>query len=237
MYLSLGENYIDSQQIAVEKVKMEQQFHFIISEKNYYPFVDRHLQLLWRNLRKNSYRTDFSTIDIDRCVEDICKNKISTNIFYEQRLENEAQLITIVDKGGSMTSFKWLSKQISNTATKEIGKNTVYYCNNLPVPVLFEDEKQSKEVKWNEFIQTVSNKAFLIISDAGVVNESFNSKRIEITKEILRQIKITNSKVVWLNPMPADKWNKTSANQIRQSVQIYECTYEGIFQAINLLKK
>jgi len=235
LYLSMGSSGYKKE---IEKDKTvdltEKKFHF--SERNFLPFVERPLQILWRNLRNTQYEPDLENVDVEACIDYFSKNGVLSDIFYTQKTTNITQLITLVDVGGPMKVFKWLSNQLVGIVSSELINKSFYY-ENVPIPYVFSDINLEKEIEWESFMNTeLINKYVIIISDADSVKGIYNDRKIKTISNVVAQIYLTAKNVVWLNPMPFHRWQTSSASKINEKVRMFETTYDGLLKAICYLK-
>jgi hypothetical protein len=223
--------------LKMGKKKLNEDYKFVFSERNFLPYTERPLQVYWRSLKNVVFEPDYEKIDINACVEYISEKGILSQLFYEKKLKNVTELVTIIDIEGSMRIFRWLSNQLISIMSSEL-LNEIYYCDNLPLPYLYKEKKLVNEIEWEKFYKSkLKNKYVIIISDAGAVKGNYNSSRIGATKVMLAQINQYAKNVVWLNPMPYYRWQTSSAVEISKYVQMYDTTYSGILNSVNYLKK
>ena len=76
----------------------------------------------------------------------------------------------------------------------------------------------------------------LIFSDGGALRGGFNKERIRATKQFLVQLQQKVNSIVWLNPLPLERWQGTTAGAIARIVPMREVSPQGFQQAMNLLR-
>jgi hypothetical protein len=81
-----------------------------------------------------------------------------------------------------------------------------------------------------------SRTGVLIVSDAGAARGNFNEDRVEYTVKFLKQLEQSVSYYAWLNPMPNDSWQNTTAGDIASFVPMFEMSREGLNATINTLR-
>ena len=155
--------------------------------------------------------------------------------------ELSSYLIILIDSRGSMVAFDLLTDAIVDSAVKAGIQNQVYYFRNVPqrynddeaLLYVYADRGQIKHRSLRDILKENPNVAVLIISDAG---SSYNMSRIEATEDFLSEVYKHTLKVAWLNPMPQDRWDGSSAYIIRELTDMFEATAEGLQKAMPLLK-
>ncbi|MCB0520638.1 MAG: hypothetical protein H6577_00280 [Lewinellaceae bacterium] len=161
--------------------------------------------------------------------------------FKKAFLNREDSLLILADCRGSMTPFHSLVDSLVNTAKKEGGhhKAQVYYFQNYPMHYVYQTPYFTSPKHVNAVLSRVSSEHtyVLIISDAGAAKGVVNENRLNATGVVPKTDKDGNVEtneagkpiytldqgsflgellrctkdVVWLNPMPRNRWRGTSA--------------------------
>ena len=78
----------------------------------------------------------------------------------------------------------------------------------------------------------------LIFSDAGAARGDFIPRRIQQTNAFLEQLQQHCKALTWLNPMPRDSWQDTTAEAIAYTkiVQMFPADRSGFENAIKVLQ-
>jgi hypothetical protein len=97
-------------------------------------------------------------------------------------------------------------------------------------------------VKYEEtarFLEGIGSQPTLVmlLSDAGAVRGGNSDERFKATLRFLFRLKSAAHQVVWLNPLPQARWERTTAMRIAQFVTMYPFTSIDHYQkAVNALK-
>ena len=213
--------------------------------RNYIPFQWRELIQVWRRLKDRKGASTWSDdIDMEASVQKMNSEGYLLAPIYKKRVQNQANLITLIDHRGSMVAFKNLAQAIADSAAKAGIQNQIYYFRNVPQPYndaeallyVYADRGQIKHRPLRHILKEQPNTAVLIISDAGTASGSYNMSRIEATEDFLTEVYKHTLKVAWLNPMPEDRWDGSSAYIIRELTDMFEATPEGLQKALPILK-
>ena len=78
--------------------------------------------------------------------------------------------------------------------------------------------------------------AVVLISDAGAARRQYDIYRLLDTVAFLKALKTYTAKYVWLNPLPRERWQKSTAAQIARHVPMFALDRAGMYQAVNLLR-
>jgi uncharacterized protein len=216
--------------------------------KNYTPLKERELALCWRYFRvKTQSNNTLDEIDIAKTIEKFANNASLHIPVFKQKKENKATLITFIDHKGSMIAFKNIALNIANAARLSNNiTNKIYFFKNVPQRYnsgdekgemyVYENQGQTKHKSIKKIMSEFPDASILIISDAGTARNDFNMNRIQATEEFLTETYTATTKIAWLNPMPEDRWDTSSAFIIREMVDMFEANSDGLTKAINILR-
>lgn len=213
--------------------------------RDYIPFQWRELIQIWRRLKdRKGASASTDEIDMEASVQKMNREGYLLAPIYKKRVQNQANLITLIDHRGSMVAFKNLAQAIADSATKAGIQNQTYYFRNVPqryndaeaLLYVYADRGQIKHRPLLDILKKQPNTAVLIISDAGTASGSYNMSRIEATEVFLTEVYKHTLKVAWLNPMPQNRWDGSSAYIIRELTNMFEATPQGLQKALPILK-
>jgi uncharacterized protein with von Willebrand factor type A (vWA) domain len=114
----------------------------------------------------------------------------------------------------------------------------VYYFHNCPQGYLYRDPQGVEGVPIaNVFKQLQPRVAgVLIISDGGAIRGNCNARREEQTRQFLTRARQVTRKIAWLNPLPPQRWTKTTAAAIARQVPMFEFDRSGLERAVTVLR-
>jgi uncharacterized protein with von Willebrand factor type A (vWA) domain len=78
--------------------------------------------------------------------------------------------------------------------------------------------------------------AVLVISDAGAARRQFDIARLADTIALVKALRAGSAGVAWLNPVPRDRWPRTTAVQVARHVPMFPFTRQGLYQAVDALR-
>lgn len=189
-----------------------------------------------RSLRVEQANQEKKQLDLVATIDSVAKNGYLEEVVLKGGTITHNKISLFIDQGGSMVAFQYLAELLAvtiqnNNASK---KNSVFYFRNTPISRLYFSKALSKSISLAQF-RKQSNETILILSDAGAARGFYDARRIEATKKFLKAI--NRFPVTWLNPMPKNRWAGTSAEYIRNYVDMYEATDIAFIRAIKQLKK
>lgn len=235
---------IEPEQV-IQAVRSNQPNNFEISyyptdlSAQYLPVTSREIKQGWRFLRRRVREGTLKNLDITATVEKNCRYGILPEPVMMSRMTNQVKLLLLVDQGGSMVPFHHLSRQLIDKAKRggNIKQVSVYYFQNYPEKYLYSDPTRLKAQLITNFLESIDKKtSVLIVSDAGAARGNYNPVRVKDTHEFIKQLQQSFNCYAWLNPMPNDSWEYTTAGEIARFVPMFEMSREGFSAAINTLR-
>ncbi|MEU7908520.1 hypothetical protein [Actinoplanes sp. NPDC049118] len=80
------------------------------------------------------------------------------------------------------------------------------------------------------------NAAVAVISDGGAARGRYDLLRLFDTVAFVKGLHTWTRRIVWLNPLPPDRWTGSTAAQIARHVPMFPMTVAGMHRAVNLLR-
>ena len=78
--------------------------------------------------------------------------------------------------------------------------------------------------------------AIVIISDGGAGRRKYEPLRLLDSAAFLKGLKNYSNRVVWLNPLPAERWQNCTAMELARHVPMFTMNKEGMHEAVNVLR-
>ena len=212
---------------------------FVRSDE-YFPVTRRQMKQSWRYLRHPVREGPPVELDVEKTIESIERQGILLEPTVLPRYVNRAEILLLIDQGGSMVPFHILSNRLAETARRggRLTNAGIYYFHNYPLDRLFLSPAYQEDVQVSDVISHLhyERSSVLIFSDAGAARGHYSQRRYERTGHFLEQIKEHAHYQAWLNPMPAERWTNTTAEQIAQLTPMFDISRRGLEQAINVLR-
>lgn len=206
------------------------------------PLTERQILQSWRMLRR-PMREGFATeLDLKATIAQInSQGQYFQPILRPSRV-NRVQLLLLIDHDGSMVPFHLMTRQLVETVrTGQFGKSDIYYFRNCPGDYLYLKPNQPDFRVLNEVLPKLhkTHTLVFIVSDAGAARGGYNSERLELTQALFTRLKSKVRTIIWLNPLPKIRWEKTTAAGIAQLIneQMYELTPSGLQGAMRAIKQ
>lgn len=205
----------------------------------YFPITRRQMKQSWRHLRRLVREGPAIELDIESTIAQVSREGMLLQPALRSRRVNRNQLLLLIDQDGSMVPFHALSDRLVQTAIHggRLARAGTYYFHNCPTDYLYDDRYHQSAHPINTVLSDFHSgyASVLIFSDAGAARGAFNQQRLDLTLQFLDQLQSHLSRVVWLNPMPRDRWVGT-AHEIAKRIPMFELTRPGLNQSIDVLR-
>ncbi|HEY9866880.1 MAG TPA: hypothetical protein V6D21_22090 [Candidatus Obscuribacterales bacterium] len=212
--------------------------------KTYLPVSRQQMQQNWLTLHSPQFASNPIEIDIEATLRDIEKEGIFFELVMIPPQQPSLELLLLIDRQGSMVPFHGLARQLVKTAVQggHLGKIDCYYFENHPDREFYRDPEcwEGKQMGWVLSRLHPERTAVLIFSDAGAARGKFSLERLDATEEFLWELKSRCRNIVWVNPLPKRRWQKTTAEYIAKLthlVTMFECDRVGWEKAIEHLQQ
>jgi len=175
-------------------------------------------------------------IDLEATINQVAQNGYLKEVVLKAGTITNNKLSILVDVGGSMIGFQDLTELLTKTISTHTAQSDlpVLYFRNSPITKLYYSAGLTKSMSLSSFIKKFHS-SIIILSDAGAARGRYDQKRIEVTHQFLN--KMTNFPMIWINPMPKNRWEETSAEIIATYIDMYEATDTAFVRAIKQLKQ
>ncbi|MDZ7876796.1 MAG: VWA domain-containing protein [Saprospiraceae bacterium] len=212
---------------------------YILSEA-YHPFTERQLRQQWRRLRKKQKVGHTPDIDIEATIKNIATKGFFDAPIHTRRAVNDFRLVVLVDWKGSMLAFHSLSDLIVRTLRAELPKTEVWYFRNQPQDYFYGQADWTKAITTDKLLNQLAQSPthILIISDGGAARGSFVTERLQAWWRFFNKLKPMAANILWLNPMPKERWAGSTAAYLEKMVAMRAVSDEGrvIKDVVKVLK-
>ncbi|MFZ1415771.1 MAG: VWA domain-containing protein [Defluviicoccus sp.] len=179
----------------------------------------RTLTILWRRFRAMMRSGAKTEIDIDATLTARCRQGVLARPAMRAPRRNRARLLILADVSASMAPWRpFLDVLAGSLALGRLQQASIYYFSNLPRRAVFARADLTLPSPLEEVFNRYRSAGLLIISDAGAARGLFSPRRARETEDFLAETRraMAPRSVVWLNPMPRDRWQGSSAGALAQ---------------------
>lgn len=186
-------------------------------------------------------------IDIDETIYQTTKNGGEIDIVFSRRLKDRIKVILTVDNGGwSMDPFIPVVQTLFDYARDQFKDLKTYFFHNTVYDFLWEDPARIRRpFKVEDFNSFDSQTRLIMVGDGSMapyelmaadgsihVEERSGKPSIEQLKFLAETFPYS----VWLNPVSAELWGRTTTiTAIQQIFPMFELTLDGLEGAVNHL--
>jgi uncharacterized protein with von Willebrand factor type A (vWA) domain len=205
----------------------------------YFPVTKRQMKQSWRYLRRPVREGTATELDIEATVEKMGREGTLLKPVLLPPRTNRTDLVLMIDQEGSMVPFHALSRQLVDTAERggRLRQTRVFYFHDYVDEYLYRHPALLNAQPIDEVLAEVGERAVvLIVSDAGAARGNFDLERVKWTQEWIEQLQQSVQYVAWLNPMPRESWQHTTAGEIKRFVPMFEMSRQGMNRAISVLR-
>ncbi|NJD06934.1 MAG: VWA domain-containing protein [Methylococcaceae bacterium] len=205
------------------------------------PVSLRSLIVAWRRYRRTLRAGSKVELDIDATVAQQCRSGLLTEPVLLPARRNQARLLVLLDVSPSMAPWGSLAELLTESLRESrLAHGAVYCFDNVPEDPLYADTGLNDPVPLADALQAHPGYPLLILSDGGAAKGRSNRSRLAATRAFLQQgpLRAEWQPVVWLNPMPRERWTGTGAARIAgwSEVSMLELSDDGVVQAVDTLR-
>ena len=168
-------------------------------------------------------------IDIEATVERIEQEGILADVVMHPRMTRQTQLLLLIDDNSAMIPFfPGFEPFIEAIKQSRITPAKIYRFTSYPDQYLYEWERPTLAHPVTDILRKLhSNRTIaLILSDGGAATASYSQDRIEGIFRFLMNLSPCIRQLIWLNPLPYERWDQTSAWEIYRILNGKMLNYE-----------
>ncbi len=207
----------------------------------------RQLALLWRRLRRNQRLGAKQELDLQASLRARCELGVLLRPVLRPCRRNTAKLLILADASPSMAPWLPFLKVLeASLAHGRLGDAALRWFVNVPGTTLqvaaplqaaAARQKAQRESQL-ELLRRFAGGTVLVLSDAGSARGLQSRRRVRRTKAFLDTAAHWGMQVVWINPMPAERWIGSSAAQIEREGPVLMLPLDGanLARAVDYLR-
>lgn len=223
-----------SLQLDIEQLSEEiGKYHFVL-QGNYFELGSRQLQQGVRTMRRREIDKRKKVVDLEATVDKVSRQGFLESLEYRYGEKWTTDLIVLIDRGESMLAFEPFSEDLISVIDEDYDINeTIYFFKSAPYQQVFSDRLFHLGTSIRS-LSEASAQPVLIVSDAGAATGQVNEELVEDTVDFLARMR--KHRVAWLNPMPRDRWRKTSAEYIALYTSMFFLDPTELINVVKLFK-
>jgi uncharacterized protein len=209
----------------------------------------RQMKVALKRLRKLDRVGIEEELNIDKSIEETCKNAGEIELIFEAPKKNQSELLLLMDSGGSMDPYARLVESLFSAAHASTHFKAFkhFYFHNCIYAHVYKDIYQNKAISLDDIFHKY-RKSFsvIIVGDAcmnpyelyapgGIINYWDHNPTPGISW--LKKVKDHYSNVVWLNPEHEDYWSvHPTIEAISKLFPMYPLSIQGLTRAVDILR-
>jgi uncharacterized protein with von Willebrand factor type A (vWA) domain len=126
----------------------------------------------------------------------------------------------------------------ASLAHGRLGATDLLWFFNVPGSTLQRSAQLETEEAREDVLRRFAGAALLVVSDAGSARGLLSRRRVRRTNAFLASAARWGTQVVWINPMPSNRWSGTSAERIAAEGPVVMLPLDGanLARAVDILR-
>jgi uncharacterized protein len=174
----------------------------------------------WLVWRQHQQLSEFVDLDAGQTIQQSTEGLLE-NLVWQQATNQNGDLVVLVDDGENMLTY-WpaMGKLFEAIHRKRINPAQMYRFSGCPRRYLYDWRQPNKSILTTKVRGNLSSNQtmLLVVSDGGAAIGLPDEDRVTETLEFLQEWQDFVRPIIWLNPVPSDRWAGTPAAKIEQSL-------------------
>ncbi|HCU24418.1 MAG TPA: VWA containing CoxE family protein [Deltaproteobacteria bacterium] len=210
----------------------------------------RQLKVALKRLRRLEETGPAAELDLDDTIAQTCRNAGEIELVFSPPRKNQAELLLLMDVGGSMDSYAHLAEALFSAAhaSKHFKAFRHYYFHNCIYSRIYTDMRQRDFIPTEELFRRYRKSFHLIIVGDACMNPyelfvpngsiDYWEQHAESGLAWLNRIHEHFPSAVWLNPEPEAYWEgHPTIHAIGETIPMYPLSVTGLTQAVDHLRR
>jgi uncharacterized protein len=185
------------------------------------PIGPRSVQTTWQRLRSLAAVGPTSEVDCDRTVAQMLRTGLLSEVVLRSDRARRGDLLLLVDDDGPMLPFRPAVQPLLDAVlARRMRPAVVYRFTTYPVDYFYQWQRPTEAVAVSTVLSRLHRQRtmVMIVSDAGAASLSYNPARLQRTGQFLARLLPCVRDVLWLNPLPRERWAGTSAATLAKAL-------------------
>lgn len=194
-----------------------------------FPIQLQDVQVSWRLLKQVKQVGRDYELDIEATLYRIEREGIFTDVVMRPVRVRRTELLLLIDDSSAMIPFfPALQPFIQAVEQARITPARIYRFTSYPDEYLYDWNRPALAQPLTDILPKLHRQrtVALILSDAGAATATYSQERIEGISKFLTKLSPCIRQLIWLNPLPPQRWEQTSAWTIDAVLNGKMLTYE-----------
>ncbi|HEY9814375.1 MAG TPA: hypothetical protein V6D20_01005 [Candidatus Obscuribacterales bacterium] len=184
---------------------------------NQLPLTAAEVRSLWRSLRVRVRSSRQQEVDLPATLAAIEREGIYADVVLRPVLTRKTEALILVDTHNAMIPYRpAIQALLKAVDDRWIDPAERYYFTAYPDDYLFEWDRPTQAQSLGRILPRLhsSRTVVMVISDAGAAMGDRSPERVEGVETWLKQMGPSVRQVLWINPVPAQRWVRSAAEKI-----------------------
>lgn len=175
----------------------------------------------WRSLRRPLRKGVATEVDLEATLNRIYQNGFFDDVVLRPAQRQQGELLLLIDDSEVMLPFRpALFPLITAVEEQRISPSQLYRFTVYPDDYLYDWKRPYQAIPLKTVLsQAHQNRTIvLIVSDAGAASRTDTPERRQGIATFLESLLPCVQQLLWLNPLPPDRWNFTTAQSVAQAL-------------------
>lgn len=171
----------------------------------------------WRSLRRPIVDGRLQEFDLEATVERIGREGLFTELVQRPVMQKKSDLLVLVDDSNVMLPFApVIQPLVQMVQDRQISPAQIYRFRQCPTDYLYEWQRPLRGEPLAKVLGRLNRfrSVVMIVSEAGAGSPLYDSERVQRTGQFLAKLLPCVREVLWLNPLPKNRWEGTTAEPI-----------------------
>jgi uncharacterized protein with von Willebrand factor type A (vWA) domain len=194
-----------------------------------FPIKLHDVQVTWRCLRQAKRPSLHYELDVEATINRIEQEGIFSDVVMSPVQVRQTELLLLIDDSLAMIPFfPALGPFIQAIEQSRITPASIYRFTSYPDEYLYHWHYPVQGEPLTHLLTKLHRHRTIaiIFSDAGAATATYSQKRIEGISKFLSKLSRCTWQIIWLNPLPFERWKQTSSEKIYQVLNGKMLTYE-----------
>lgn len=181
------------------------------------PITAAEVRSLWRSLRVRVRSSRQQEVDLPATLAAIEREGIYADVVLRPVLTRKTEALVLVDTHNAMIPYRpAIQPLLKAVDDRWIDPAERYYFTAYPDDYLFEWDRPTQAQSLGRILPRLhsSRTVVMVISDAGAAMGDRSPERVEGVENWLKQMGPSVRQVLWINPVPAQRWARSAAEKI-----------------------
>lgn len=184
---------------------------------NQLPLTTAEVRSLWRSLRVRVRSSRQQEVDLPATLAAIEREGIYADVVLRPVLTRKTEALILVDTHNAMIPYRpAIQPLLKAVDDRWIDPAERYYFTAYPDDYLFEWDRPTQAKSLVRILPRLhsSRTVVMVISDAGAAMGDRSPERVKGVETWLKQMGPSVRQVLWINPVPAQRWVRSAAEKI-----------------------